>query len=362
MAKTLAEIKEFALKYERYVSPVTLVTGFAFDSLMLKRIDVLFSNVLLLSYLLIAALSILILNVSVSRRADHEKESTFHIVLVFMMQFCFGGLFSASFLFYSRSGSIAASWPFLVLILAYILGNELFRKNYTRLGFQVSAFFSALFSFLIFFFPVILGRMDDAIFLLSGIASLIITGFFVYVLSWFTPQRVKKGAFMLIGSILGIFALINTLYFTNLIPPIPLALKDLGVYQALTKFPDGSYLLNGEKRSWFDAFFSTIDVHLKMGEPLFAFNAIFAPTSLSTKIVHIWQYHDEEKGWVTSSTIDLSIVGGRDSGYRTYSSKSNLFPGKWRVNVETKRGQLIGRLTFNLILSDGTEKLVADVK
>ncbi len=167
---------------------------------------------------------------------------------------------------------------------------------------------------------------------------------------------------MLMGSIFGIFAVINTLYFTNLIPPIPLALKDLGVYQALTKFPDGSYLLSGEKRSWADTLFSTAEVHLKMGEPLFAFNAIFAPTSLSTKIVHIWQYYDEERGWTTSSRIELSIVGGRDSGFRTYSSKSNLFPGKWRVNVETLRGQLIGRLTFNLTLSDGTEELVSDVK
>lgn len=359
---SLSDIKAFALKYERFVSPVTLVTGFIFDSLMLKRIDVFFSNALLIGYLLIASLSILLLNVSVSRRADESKESTLHVILVFMMQFSFGGLFSASFLFYSKSGSIVASWPFLVLILGYILGNELFRKNYTRLGFQVSAFFSALFSFLIFFFPVILGRMDDAIFLLSGIASLIITGFFVYVLSWFTPQRVKKGAVMLTGSVFSIFALINALYFTNLIPPIPLSLKDLGVYRSLTKFPDGSYLLNGESQSWIDSLFGRADLHLVMGEPLYAFNAIFAPTSLSANIVHVWQYYDEDNGWTTSSRVNLSIVGGRDNGFRTYSTKTNLFPGRWRVNVETLRGQLIGRLTFNLGLSDGTEEIVADVK
>ena len=257
---------------------------------------------------------------------------------------------------------IVASWPFLVLIFGYMLGNEFFRKNYTRLGFQVSALFSALFSFLIFFFPVILGRMDDAIFLLSGIASLIITGFFVYVLSWFTPQRVKKGAFMLIASVFGIFALINSLYFTNLIPPIPLSLKDLGVYRSLTKFPDGSYLLSGEKQSWVDSLFGRADLHLVMGEPLYAFNAIFAPTSLSANIVHVWQYYDEDNGWTTSSRVNLSIVGGRDNGFRTYSTKTNLFPGKWRVSVETLRGQLIGRLTFNLELSDGTEEVVADVK
>jgi MFS family permease len=356
-------IKEFAMKYERYVSPVTLVTGFVFDSLMLKRIDLFFTNALLISYLLIAALSILLLNISASRReGDEDKERTFHVVLVFMMQFCFGGLFSASFLFYSRSGSIVASWPFLFLILAYILGNELFRKNYTRLGFQVSAFFSALFSFLIFFFPVILSRMDDAIFLLSGIASLIITGFFVYVISWFTPQRVRKGAPLLVCSVFGIFAIINTLYFTNLIPPIPLALKELGVYRSLSKFPDGSYLLTGDRRSWFESLFGRAVVHMIPGKPLYAFNAVFAPASLSADIVHVWQYYDEATGWNTSSRVNLSIVGGRESGFRTYSIKDNLFPGLWRVNVETLRGQLVGRLTFELSVSNGSEDLITDVR
>jgi hypothetical protein len=357
-----SQIREFVMRYERYVSPVTLVTGFIFDSLMLRRIDVLFTNALLVSYLLIASLSILLLNISVSRREETEGESMLHVALVFMMQFSFGGLFSASFLFYSRSGSVAASWPFLILILAYMLGNEFFRKNYTRLGFQVAALFSALFSFLIFFFPVILSRMDDAIFLLSGIASLILIGFFVYVLSWFTPQRVRKGALILSGSVLGIFALINTLYFTNLIPPIPLALKELGVYRSLSKFPDGSYLLTGDRRSWVESLFSTAVVHMKPEQPLYAFNAIFAPASLSTDIVHVWQYRDDAGDWVTSSRVNLSIVGGREKGFRTYSVKENMFPGEWRINVETLRGQLIGRLTFRVIVSDGSEDLVTDVR
>jgi MFS family permease len=358
-----AQIKEFIMKYERYVSPVTLVTGFIFDSLMLKRIDIFFTNALLISYLLIAALSILILNISVSKREEAEQEgSILHAALVFMMQFSFGGLFSASFLFYSRSGSVAGSWPFLVLILAYILGNELFRKNYKRLGFQVAALFSALFSFLIFFFPVVLRRMDDAMFLLSGIASLILTGFFVYVLSWFTPQRVRMGAPILAGSVFGIFALINTLYFTNLIPPIPLALKELGVYQSLSKFPDGSYLLTGDRRSWFESLAGRATVHMRPDEPLYAFNAIFAPASLSTDIIHVWQYYDEKSGWVTSSQMRLSIIGGRENGFRTYSIKRNMFPGPWRINVETPRGQLLGRLTFDVALADGSEDLVTDVR
>jgi hypothetical protein len=101
---------------------------------------------------------------------------------------------------------------------------------------------------------------------------------------------------------------------------------------------------------------------MKPEQPLYAFNAIFAPASLSTDIVHVWQYRDDAGDWVTSSRVNLSIVGGREKGFRTYSVKENMFPGEWRINVETLRGQLIGRLTFRVIVSDGSEDLVTDVR
>ena len=358
-----AKIKGFFFRYERYISPVTLVTGFITDNILLRRIDVLFSNALLISYLLIASLSIIMLNVSQSKRADKGMEMTFHIILVFVMQFSFGGLFSASFLFYSRSGSILASWPFLLLILTYMLCNEFLRKNYTRLGFQVSALFSALFSYLIFFFPIILGRMDDAIFLLSGIASLLMIGLFVYVLSWFTPSRVKKGGRVIVAAISCIFATVNFLYFMNLIPPIPLALKEISIERSLQRFADGSYILIGEEQGWFRSFFGMTNIHMVPGQPLYAFSAVFAPNSLSLDVVHVWQYKDPNTGeWLTTSRINLPITGGRDGGFRTYSVKEALAPGKWRISVETPRGQVIGRYSFNLIQSVGGEQLVTRVR
>ncbi len=355
-------VKTFALKNERYISPVTLVLGFIFDSIMLRRIDVFFSNALLISYLIISSLSILLLNIAVHRKPD-EKETTLHLILVFIMQFCFGGLFSAAFLFYSKSGSLISSWPFLLLLLGYMIGNEFFRKNYLRLGFQVSAFFSALFAYLIFFLPIIFGQMSDAIFLLSGVFSLFITGFFVYVLSWFTAARVLKSLPIIISSIAGIFTLINILYFTNLIPPIPLALREVGIYHTVTSIDEGVYVLTGENHSWFEKFISRYDVHVDSGSSLYAWSSIFAPTNLSVDIVHVWQYFDTNVGeWVTASRISLYIIGGRENGFRTFSVKGNVFPGRWRVNVETLRGQLIGRITFAVVPSVGGEQLESTVK
>lgn len=352
----------FFRKYERYVSPVTLVTGFIFDSLMLRRIDVLFSNVLLISYLLVSALSILLLNVHQTRE-EAKRSETFHITLIFLLQFCLGGLFSASFLFYSKSGAVIASWPFLLMIFVYVIGNELLRKNYVILSFQISVFFTALFSYLIFFLPIILGQMGDSIFLLSGIASLMITGIFIYVLSWFAPQRTQESAAIMILSIVVLFAGINLLYFTNLIPPIPLALKEVGIYRSLSKLPDGTYLAQGEKQEWFSFISPNPTIHIVKGEPLYLLSSVFAPTNLKTDIVHTWQYFDDvDKAWTVADTVKLNITGGRDGGFRTYSSRQNIFPGKWRVDVATPRGQLIGRLNFETEASDGTEKLETSIQ
>ncbi len=354
--------RQFFRKYERYVSPVTLVTGFIFDSIMLRRIDVLFSNALLIGYLLISAISILLLNVHQTREEARRSE-VFHITLIFLMQFCLGGLFSASFLFYSKSGAVIASWPFLLVIFAYVIGNELFRKHYVLLSFQISVFFTALFSYLIFFLPIILGQMGDSIFLLSGIASLMITGIFIYVLSWFAPQRTRESASIMVFSIIVLFGGINLLYFTNLIPPIPLALKEAGIYRSLARLPDGTYLVQGEEQDWFGVISSDPTIHIIPGEPLYLLSSVFAPTNLKTDIVHTWQYYDDtDNAWTVADTVKLGITGGRDGGFRTYSSRENIFPGQWRVDVATPRGQLIGRLAFEVKMSTGTEKLETNIK
>ncbi len=358
----LERARSFFRKYERYVSPVTLVFGFIFDNLTLRRIDVFYSNALLISYLILSALSIMALNIHEARRGERERSEALHAVAVFVMQFCLGGLFSASFLFYSKSGSIIASWPFLLMLVAYIAGNELMRKNYIRLGFQVTVLFTALFSYLIFFLPVILGKMGDAIFLLSGIASIVIIGIFIYVLSWFASERVTAGAPVLMLSICGLFAAINALYFTNLIPPIPLALKEAGIYQSVLKIDDGVYETVGERQEWFRFLAPNPTIHVTAGEPLFALSAIFAPTSLATDVVHVWERYDAgKKAWITVSRVSLPISGGRENGFRTYSENDGVTPGLWRVDVETPRGQLIGRLTFTAAPATGEEFLITDV-
>jgi hypothetical protein len=44
----------------------------------------------------------------------------------------------------------------------------------------------------------------------------------------------------------------------------------------------------------------------------------------------------------------MTIAGGREAGYRGYTTKSKLDPGEWRVDVETKDGRVIGRIGFHV--------------
>ncbi len=347
-------------KYERRISSFALIAGFVFDNLTLQRIDLLFENLTMLFYLVISGGSIALLNYYHEYPPRRDFFITTENLLPLFIQFTFGGLFSAFFIFYYRGATFSSSWLFMLILLSLLVGNEFFKTYYRQLTFQVSIYFLAIFSFFIFFVPVLLKTMGAAVFVLSGVASLVFIYFFSLVLFKVVSKRYGDSKINLRNSILSIFALINILYFLNLIPPVPLALKDAGVYYSIERV-EGNYVAIGEKKEWYESlsFFTTETVHLNTGSPLYVFSSVFAPTDLGTRITHDWQYFsDQESKWISVTRITFPIIGGRDGGYRGFSKKENLFAGKWRVDVKTERNQIIGRVRFNITTpSSGRESV-----
>ena len=148
-----------------------------------------------------------------------------------------------------------------------------------------------------------------------------------------------------------IFILIVGLYIGNIIPPIPLSLRDAGVYHGVIRTGD-SYQVIAENKpfSVFDFFTRYIPVHLIPGEPVFVYSSVFAPADFGTRIVHNWQYYSTTtREWVSENSVEFGIVGGQDEGYRGYTLKANPRPGYWRVDVQTLTGATIGRVTFKVI-------------
>ena len=70
------------------------------------------------------------------------------------VQFAFGGLLSGMLIFYGRSGDLSQSWPFILIILAVIYGNETIRERSNKLIFNLSFFFIGLFSCVVLVVPV----------------------------------------------------------------------------------------------------------------------------------------------------------------------------------------------------------------
>lgn len=356
-------IRNFYGRFERPISSLSLLSGFAFDILTLKRLDTLWENLWILGHLLIIGIFIVLIHLQKNEEGGEKNPKKAHFWYVNILQFFFGGILSSYLVFYFWSADIFVTWPFLLILLIAFIANESLKRHYIRLSFQISLFFLSIYSFAIFLVPIVLHRIGPWIFLLSGLLSLLFIVFFLRVLFHFIKDRFTESKRVIRFLVLGIFVLVNLLYFTNLIPPIPLSLKEAGVYHSIQKDGKGNYITTHENRSWQDYFKLYEDFSEMPGQPVYAFSAVFSPKNLNLTILHEWQYYDEvQKKWITDQTVKLPVIGGRDGGFRTYSMRSSLTAGKWRVNIKTAQGQTIGHLRFNIVQTDTVPSLSIEVK
>lgn len=350
-------------RFERPISSLSLIAGFVFDALTLKRVDTLWENCWIVAHIIIVGTFITLIHIRKSGEGDEKNPSKAHFWFVNILQFFFGGLLSTFLVFYFRSTDIFVTWPFILLLALAFIANESFKRHYIRFSFQISLFFLSIYSFAIFLVPVLIHQIGPKIFLLSGLVSLLFITIFVLILFLFIRKRLKESKKLILILILGIFAVVNFLYFTNLIPPIPLSLKDGGIYHSVQKNSNGDYNVTYENNGW-KAFFQMYPNFREVaGDSVYAYSAVFSPTNLNITIIHEWQHYDEtQHKWVTTFTINLPVIGGRDGGFRTYSESSDLAPGKWRVNIKTEQGQIIDRLMFNIMPVDTEPLLLSTVK
>ncbi len=384
--------KEFYNKHQGIINIGVAFAGFTFDLFFTKRPDSIADNILLLMYLCIVAVVIIGI---VRHKATMQEESPLHI---FVLQFCFGGLASNLLILYGKSGTFAGSMLFVGFLVVFALGNEFLKSRYEQLRFNIAVYYFLLLTYCIIAIPTfIFHSIGWKVFLASGAVSLVFIWLFLLILSilkakplgeksmeskllYFPSDAESKHQYRVsevdvrgkVGQVdprtfrrevslkelrdiamvvLGIFVTFNALYFTNLIPPVPLALKSIGVYHSIVRTTHGDYTATLEPNEWFifwrdtSAKFIVADT-----DPAYCFSAVFAPTGLTTPIIHVWEYFYPETGhWAPMAKIQFPINGGRSEGYRGFSMKSKLQNGKWRCNVETTEGQLIGRITFNVI-------------
>ncbi len=355
----LGRLKAWYEMNESKLSSGSLLLGFVIDSLTLPRIDNIKGNLWIAFNLCLVALCIVILNALAKQEASPRVQKM-SIWLTAILQFSMGSTLGAFFIFYFRSATLVSAWPFMLLLLLVMISNELFQKKYAKLVSQISFLYFSIFLFLIFLVPLLTHHIGRMIFLLSGFASLLVIWMFLKVVRKVAPLKLERSRKPLTLSIAAIFLAMNILYFTNLIPPIPLSLKDAGIYHGL-EVEGGNYLLSKENHGIWGYFQLRQRFHTSLGQDVYAYSSIFSPPSLDTQIVHQWQYKKDGE-WVTESRILLNVSGGRGGGFRTFSKRSDLKDGYWRVNVKTVQGQLIGRINFKVVSSDTDSNLEIAIK
>ena len=351
MRKRFNALVDLWFRYEHRLGLGALVAGFVFDLFIADRPDSLANNVLLLSYLFIVGSIILLLNVLKRRARVRGLAAAEPLLLLLILQFCFGGLSSNLLVLYGRSGTLAGSILFLFLLLGIAVGNEFLRGRYALLRFNIAVYYVLLLTYCIIAVPTfLLHYIGLGAFLLSGAVSLLLMGAFLTLLRFTLGKKEHRSLLESAGIVVGIFVLFFGAYWAQIIPPVPLSLKSSGIYHSIEKSGTNFYATY-EPTPLLEFWRSTsATFHAAPGESAYCFSAVFAPTDLSTPVYHRFERYEQEGAkWVTVSRMAFPVHGGREGGYRGYSAVTSPVEGRWRCNVETATGALIGRVSFTVV-------------
>lgn len=348
-SKLVQRTTHFYENYKRFLPIVSFTAGFTWDSVTLTRIDLWSDNLILLTYITLLGGMLILVNFindgMISKKWILKYQNWYPIGI----QFFLGGLFSTYVVFYFKSAALTKNWLFLGFLIIILIGNEFIENRLSNLKLQFILYFLATISFFIFFIPVLIKTMNTFVFIISGIFSVgWVMGLLYFIIKKSNKRTLGELKTMII-IIIAIFFILNLFYFFNWIPPVPLSLKDAGIYHYVSRV-DEQYEVKFEKGPWY-RFWKGSDnnFHYQTGDTVYCYAAVFAPTELNKKIIHQWQFYDEKSDkWKTTDQLGYRIRGGRDGGYRGYSYKKNMQYGEWRINVITKEGLLLGRLNFDV--------------
>ena len=154
-------------RYESHLSALAMLAGFAVDNVFFKRIDIPSTQAVFTAYIAVAAASIVFMQGFEARAVPGQVPPKWRVIFPVLAQFSLGGLWSGFLIFYGRSATLAVSWPFVALLVAILVGNEIFRRHLSRLIFSAILLFFAMFSYAIFMVPIYAHAIGTLIFLIE---------------------------------------------------------------------------------------------------------------------------------------------------------------------------------------------------
>lgn len=357
-------IKQLISKGWQHASTLIFLFGFVSDSFLLPEFENPATKYLGLSYLVMLAIIIFLREWVVARNTASDIERKAFSVLTFGVSFFSGSALSFVFVYAMRSAALIVSWPLFVILIICMTANEFISSHDYRLTLDIAVYFIAILFYCIFNVPVFFLSVNNAVFFVSIALAALISFAYMFLLQYASEAaEYERGRGYALA--IGVPMFVGMLYFLNVIPAVPLSLKEAGIYHSISRTDDanGAYLGQREIHGkLFDFLPRTETYHMTDSDPgVYFFSSVGAPAQIAAPITHVWEYYDEQaKTWVTSTTVSFNLSGGRKEGYRAYSMKENLHEGLWRVTVKVDDKRIVGRLRFYIV--KGSNAALEEVK
>ncbi len=342
MPKSLQSLKDFVHKHKRWEPLVFFIGGFGFDALLLHRID---DPLMLAHQAIYLSLAAFIIAWDLAKEGQ-SLELPKWIQKIWniregILHFLLGTLLNVYTIFYFKSGTLLSSILFIILLIAFLILNEVRPKQISKHILRNSLFGLCLISYMNIIVSIMVGSIGFWVFLLAIAVAIGVLGLFEYSLrAKLDPKKVSSQIRIPFATIAVLY---TALYLLKVLPPVPLSVKHIGIYREISKEGD-QYRLGTTKSFW--RFWESGDQNFEArpGDKIHCFVQVFSPTRFKDQLFVRWEYYEPSKGWKNSDAIPLSVVGGRAEGYRGHTSKSNYQPGDWRISIETSDGREIGRI------------------
>ncbi len=356
------------LHYRHKISPILFILSFIIDLSFVKKPDsketIIFISIQFILTAILILLTARAANVDMSAGKGNKWSTSIKIFLDILLQFTFGAMASALFVLYFKGADYVASLPLLILLAVFLLGNEFAHKHTSRLEVRYASTIVLAYAFLLYLVPLYRNELGNDSLLISSLMAFLIAFVIFFLIKKVAPALFICTKKVLIISIVSLFVGLPLLIIYDVIPPLPLMLREGSVANSVSKVHESEYILKLQpvalyKRLGIPLLRPTYTVN-KGGDLVF-FTAVYAPSEIRTDIVHIWKWYDPSiRDYIERSRIDLKVSGGRERGYRTYSIISNVEDGLWRVTAELKTGQVLGHRDFKV--EYGEPNLVEAVK
>lgn len=318
-----------------WVPAAFFLGGFAWDALTLGRKIKPVDLFILLGYLAGAT----VILVALGREWTFRGSRYLNAVL----QFFFGGMFSALFIFYFLSSSGLGGYLFVVGLAVLLIWNEFLESRYGELTLSWTLYTVSSIMFLNFALAHLFRSISTFWFYLGTLLAVLLV---------LAMRTISKAGSASVWPSIGAAALAIVLHIVNVIPPVPLVKKEMFVAHDVRR-SDGAYVARIEPSGWRIWNRASTTFRRREGERVYCFTSVFVPRGITTTIRHRWERWDGTAGeWVDAGVVPFEISGGREGGYRGYTYKSDVPAGQWRVTTESEGGAAIGIVEFTVVPGD----------